>query len=196
MKRRTEGEAEARGASCRDRTRSPNDNHIANWRGGFGRDPDNFTVVLERLTAPGLEKHLEALLQQASTPVEPFAKGGILDGPVAQPRDDGHASAADQIQHRDIFCQPNRIVKRCQQSRDADPDGFSTARQRASQDQGRRQEPVIDTVVLRDHEAGEPVAICPLRHLDARLVKRLRGSRAEGGRSKIKAEVGESHRKP
>ena len=85
-------------------------------------DPDRLAAVFERLSLPCGQQGLDRLVHQAP-PIFPASAGGvILEGPIAEPRDEAEATLADEVEDRDVLREAHRVVERDEQCghRDAD----------------------------------------------------------------------------
>jgi hypothetical protein len=91
--------------------------------------------------------------------------------------DEREATAAGEVERRDVLGQANRVVQRQEQRVDHHPGVACRPQQQTRHRRGRGHE--VDTVVLRDGDGGEAVLVGPPRHLQALRVLLRFGHRRE-----------------
>src|SRR5439155_10360802 len=74
-----------------------------------GRDAHGPAVVRELLAGPRLLQHGEALLHPAAALAERLPEHRVLLGPVAEPRDVGDAASTQDVEHRHVLGEANRV---------------------------------------------------------------------------------------
>ncbi len=132
-------------------------------RGGLGERLGGHlhrgAVVLEGLTGPRLQQGVDAVVHELA-PVGPgLAVGGVLLGPVADAADDAELAAGDEVEHRDVLGDAQRVVQGHEQGGDRDRDVLGAPEDGAGHDQRRGAPAVEGAVVLleRHHAAAQVV---------------------------------------
>ena len=99
----------------------------------------------------------------------------------------GDPPAADDVEHRDVLGQADRLVEREDRGGHHDPERVGPGGDRRRQDQRRGQVAVLGPVVLGEHGHDGAAGLGPRRHVDRRCVEVVDGG-TPGGRPHVEAE--------
>ena len=121
-------------------------------------------LVREALHSPRPDEDGERLLEAVAVLDLGNAIAVELDRTVAAPHADIQAPAAQDIDHRELFGEPDRIVEGEDRGGQADPHAPGPHGGGGRQDRRRDRETVLDEVVLGEPEAVEAELFRP-RHL-------------------------------
>ena len=142
---------------------------------------------------PRLAHHLDVLLEQLAA-LPPLDAGHLeLLLAVAEPGDEADAAAADQRDRRELLGESHRVVQRHQDRGDVDLDAFRAPGNRRRERHRRRHEPVVDAVVLGEHDDVEPEPVGPLALVETGLVHRGVRGRRERRHAQIEANSDHAH---
>ena len=145
---------------------------------------------LERLARPRLLEHLDAVLHERRPALDVEVELLVLLGPVAGAHRQAEPSLGDEVEHREVFGEPDRVVERQEDHAHADQHAFGDGGDGAAEHDRRRQVAVDRRVVLEEAHRVEAETVGPRALLERRLVEVDRG-RTEVGRTHV---VGQRHR--
>ncbi len=159
-------------------------------------DPYRTAPVRERLARPRREEGLQELVLEppAPPPVDPALL--VLLRPVADPRHRHEPAAAQQVEHRDLLREPQRVVQRADDRRDRDRDPAGRAEDRARQGEGGGEPVVLHPVVLLGLDGVHPVPVGVRGHVQDGPVALRQGLGGGAGLDEVEPYDGEGHGVP
>ena len=110
---------------------------------GPRQDPHRVAAPLERLARPRLLQHLDAVLHERRPPLDVQVELLVLLGPVAGAHSEAEPPLRDEIEHREVLGEPDRVVEREEHHAHADQHALRDAGDRAAE-HDRRREVAVD----------------------------------------------------
>ncbi|RPK42278.1 hypothetical protein EES39_20725 [Streptomyces sp. ADI92-24] len=135
-----------------------------------GGDRDRTAAELERLPGPRQQQCLQQLVLDPAAPAPFDARPLVLLGPVADPRDRDQPARAQQVEHRDVLRQPQRVVQRPDHRGHRDRDPAGGAEDGTGEDEGGGQPGVGGPVVLLGLHGVDAVLVGVRGHVQGRAV--------------------------